>query len=63
MTSLVYIIQHKNKKKNVYRQLSPIQSDIRFTRLQILIFCKRAKKEINIQYKYVYLQAHKEKGR
>ena len=31
------------------------------TRLQILIFCKRAKKEINIQYKYVYLQAHKER--
>ena len=27
------------------------------TRLQILIFCKRAKKEIDIQYKYVYLQA------
>ena len=31
------------------------------TRLQILIFCKRVKKEIDIQYKYVYLQARKEK--
>lgn len=33
------------------------------TRLQILIFCKRAKKGIDIQYKYVYLQTHKEKNR
>ena len=33
------------------------------TRLQILIFYKRAKKGIDIQYKYVYLQTHKEKNR
>ena len=63
----MYIRTKVTKRSRTTKHLPASDRKVSFTptptRLQILIFCKRAKKEINIQYKYVYLQAHKEKGR